>query len=512
MTYVRQLQNYLDSFILTALLSSDYAPAPEVVEVLANAVLRRKAIVADAIARDRVMLTASADQQVASIAVELTEVRHALHRITLEGRAESEQQASQLRERQRQLDSLVADRLAAPEPTMAPDLPTWYTVAAALPPETALVEFYRMEQQAVDFPYLSIVITAKSPPRLFMLTTADGLEPAIDKWRNLLINDDPAEQALGVELHRVLIDRITPALVGISRLLLSPDASLNRLPFAAIPAPDGTRLIDRYEIGLLTSGRDLIRRRNKGQSGRPVIIADPDYDASRTREAVVQFNALPETRDEGRWIADRIGADLWVGADATETRMKTMRSPLVLHLATHGYALPEPLRACQAPSAGGPPPEPGPNVDPLLCTGLALAGANTWLAGQLPPESMEDGILTAADIYDLDLLGTELVVLSACATGLGRYHPGEGIFGLRRAFEIVGVRSVLVTIWDVPSSTTVLLMREFYRGLLRGNSRTAALHAAQQAVRRRFPEPAAWAPFALFGDPAAFALADTKDG
>jgi CHAT domain-containing protein len=116
------------------------------------------------------------------------------------------------------------------------------------------------------------------------------------------------------------------------------------------------------------------------------------------------------------------------------------------------------------------------------------------------------------DIYDLDLLGTELVVLSACATGLGRYHPGEGIFGLRRDFEIVGVRSVLVTIWDVPSSTTVLLMREFYRGLLRGNSRTAALHAAQQAVRRRFPGPAAWAPFALFGDPAAFALADTKGG
>jgi len=122
---------------------------------------------------------------------------------------------------------------------------------------------------------------------------------------------------------------------------------------------------------------------------------------------------------------------------------------------------------------------------------------------------MEDGILTAADVYDLDLLGTELVVLSACATGLGSYHPGEGIFGLRRAFEIAGARSVLVTIWDVPSGPTILLMREFYRALLRGHSRTAALRAAQQAARRRYPEPAAWAPFALFGDPAPLTLVGT---
>jgi CHAT domain-containing protein len=83
---------------------------------------------------------------------------------------------------------------------------------------------------------------------------------------------------------------------------------------------------------------------------------------------------------------------------------------------------------------------------------------------------------------------------------LGLYHPGEGIFGLRRAFEIAGARSVLVTIWDIPSGPTVLLMREFYRALLRGHSPTTVLRAAQQAVRRRYPEPTAWAPFALFGD------------
>jgi CHAT domain-containing protein len=447
----------------------------------------------------------------AATAVELTEARHALQRITLKGTPagpEWERQASELRDRQRRLEIRLADLSSAREPGTEVDLPTWHAVADALPPETALVEFYRMGLGPAAG-YVSIVITAASRPRLFIHELADSLERAIEVWRELLPDDDPAETPMGLELHRVLIDRIAPALTGISRLLLSPDGALSRLPFAAIPKPDGTRLIDQYEIGLLTTGRDLLRRHRARQPGRPVVLADPDYDVGRTGNAAVQFNALPGARGEGRWIAERIDADLWTGADATESRMKTMRSPLVLHLATHGYALPEPLRPGQAPPAEGLPPEPGPNVDPLLCTGLALAEANTWLAGQQPPGDIGDGILTAADVYDLDLLGTELVVLGACDTGLGLYQPGEGIFGLRRAFEITGARSVLVTIWDVPSAPTALLMREFYRALLRGHSRTAALRAAQQAVRRRYPEPKAWAPFALFGDPTPVTLINT---
>lgn len=143
----------------------------------------------------------------------------------------------------------------------------------------------------------------------------------------------------------------------------------------------------------------------------------------------------------------------------------------MLHLATHGFAFGEPCARAKPYPVAGPPPEPAPGADPLLCTGLALAGANTWLAGERPPDGAENGILTAAVVYDLDLLGTELMVLSACATGLGEYHPREGTFGLRRACEIAGARSVLVSIWDVPSEPTVLLMREFYRTLLRGHSR-----------------------------------------
>lgn len=493
--YARSLRTNLDAFFLEAMVRGDFAPAPELVEILADAVLRRKAIVADALARDRTMLMASPDERVATTAAELAETRHALQRLTLDGTGDLRE--DELRDRRRRLEMQLADRLS--EDQDAPPLPTWQAVVAVLPKDTALIEFYRMPL-GEDAGYVSIVLTATAPPRLFVHGLASNLDEGITQWRDMLYRDDPAEPALGAELHRVLVERIAPALGGAHRLLVSLDGHLNRLPFAAIPATDGTRLLDTYELGHLTSGRDLLRNPPPTAPRDPVVLTNPDYDLGLDTGTGVRFDPLPDTLVEGEWIARRVGGAFWSGAEATESRLRTVRSPLVLHLATHGFAFGAPLRPSQPVPVTGPPPEPGPGADPLLCTGLALAGANTWLAGERPPNGAEDGILTAADVYDLDLLSTELVVLSACATGLGKYQPGEGIFGLRRAFEIAGARSVLVSIWDVPSEPTVLLMREFYRTLLRGHSRCAALRAAQQTVRRRYPEPAAWAPFTLYGD------------
>ncbi|MFD9407002.1 CHAT domain-containing protein [Streptomyces sp. NPDC059989] len=500
LAFARMLQADLDRLLPELLVTSDYDPAPQLVEVLANAVLRRKAIVAEAVARDRTMLTNGPDERIAAIADELTVIRHELQHLALN--SPDPQREAGLRDRRRRLEMLLTDRLSRTDTGEAPTLPTWQAVAAALPPDTALVEYHQMTLDEDDAVCLSLVLTAQSPPRLFLHDVTSNLDKAIDLWRDLLIRGDIREPALGAELHRVLIDRIAPALTGITKLLISPDSGFGRLPFAALPSGDGTRLIDTYEIGLVTTGRDLLRGRSHHRPSPPVVFADPDYDAGRTGDGPALFEPLPHARDEGRWIAERIGADLWTGPEATESRLRTVRAPLVLHLATHGYASHEPLRPGGHPPTDGPPPEPAPETDPMLCSGLALAGANTWLVAQQPVESAGDGILTAADVYDLDLLGTEMVVLSACGTGLGRYQPGEGVFGLRRAFEITGARSVLVSLWDVPSAPTALLMREFYRALLRGRPRTAALRSAQQAVRRRYPEPVAWAPFALFGDPA----------
>jgi CHAT domain-containing protein len=130
-----------------------------------------------------------------------------------------------------------------------------------------------------------------------------------------------------------------------------------------------------------------------------------------------------------------------------------------------------------------------------LRSGLALAGANTrGLGGSLLPEA-EAGLLTAEDVSGMDLVSTELVVLSACETGLGEVRTGEGVFGLRRAFVLAGAKTLVMSLWKVPDEQTQELMEEFYRRLLAGESRSEALREAQLTIRSRFPEPQNWGAF-----------------
>jgi CHAT domain-containing protein len=133
---------------------------------------------------------------------------------------------------------------------------------------------------------------------------------------------------------------------------------------------------------------------------------------------------------------------------------------------------------------------------------LALAGANTWLKGETLPESAEDGLLTAEDVSGLDLLSTELVVLSACDTGLGMIQIGEGVFGLRRAFVLAGARTLVISLWKIPDEQTQELMGEFYERLLAGASRAAAMREAQLAIKARYTDPYYWGAFICQGDPA----------
>jgi CHAT domain-containing protein len=130
-----------------------------------------------------------------------------------------------------------------------------------------------------------------------------------------------------------------------------------------------------------------------------------------------------------------------------------------------------------------------------------LAGANTWVhKGALPPEA-EDGFLTAEDVTVLNLLDTELVVLSACETGLGEVQVGEGVFGLRRAFVMAGAKTLVMSLWKVPDRQTQELMEDFYRRILAGQARSEALREAQLAAKARYPEPLYWGAFICQGNP-----------
>jgi CHAT domain-containing protein len=133
--------------------------------------------------------------------------------------------------------------------------------------------------------------------------------------------------------------------------------------------------------------------------------------------------------------------------------------------------------------------------NPMLHAGLALAGANCSAPGR------SAGFVTAAEVAALDLRGTELVVLSACDTGLGAIPPGGEFAGLRRAFAMAGAAAQVISLWEVDEDATTALMTSFYRHLLAGAGRAEALRRAQHEVRRRprWAHPGAWAAFVAWG-------------
>jgi tetratricopeptide (TPR) repeat protein len=386
-----------------------------------------------------------------------------------------------------------------------------------------------------------------------------------------------AENDAGSALRAALFDKLAPALGSRRRLLIAPDGDLIRLPFEVLPTADGHRLIDDYQISYLSCGRDALRfgAIATDQPGEPLIVADPDFDLVAERKAPISivpfparmeqpkagfwsrflgrrkkaikapaqsvpkpeaiarstgrhsrdldrdrsayhFHRLPGTRAEGERVGTRLGVSPWLDARALEGRLKTAcHSPRILHLATHGFFLPDQERDLNRESRGlgfdfgefsGAPGGlarlSGPLMEnPMLRSGLALAGANTWLQGRNLPEEAEDGLLTAEDVTGLDLLATELVVLSACETGLGQVHVGEGVFGLRRAFVLAGAKTLVMSLWKVPDEPTRELMEDFYRRLLAGQGRAEALRQAQLAMKAKYPEPFYWGAFICQGDP-----------
>lgn len=314
-------------------------------------------------------------------------------------------------------------------------------------------------------------------------------------------------------------------------------------------------MVEEHRLSYVASGRDVLRFGQQiGEPGEALIVADPDFYLCATevaaesedapagleeilvergprrsrdfRAEVAPFDRLPSTRDEGQTIAEILRArgvavrDPWFDREALEEPLKAVRAPLIMHLATHGFferdqerTPDEGLRGLSLSRSreGGFLP---PGIEnPLLRSGLALAGANALFLHREPAPRAEDGILTALDVCGLNLSGTELVTLSACDTGVGEVRRGEGVFGLRRAFHQAGAKTLVMSLWKVADEETQVLMEQFYHSLLAGWLKPDALREAQLAMIRAmrekqlrpeygFAHPFFWAAFICQGDPA----------
>ncbi|WP_224365483.1 CHAT domain-containing tetratricopeptide repeat protein [Hyalangium versicolor] len=443
-------------------------------------------------------------------------------------------------------DALEADlaRRSAPlraHVTRPPPAELVSLVAAALPKDSALIEFVAYDDSPIgpssdvqsvrDLRYLALLLFSDGHTQAVDLGPAETVDRAALQLQRVLSRHVSDYQPAARELYKLAFRPLVPRLGKVRRLFLSTDGQLSLVPLGVLD--DGRRILEEgFELAYLTSGRDLLPRPEEAAPERSVVVmADPDFDARpaapsglaeaapversgalerffadvRTPELDKPFLPLPGARKEAEAIQRLFPqAQVLLGRDATKEALLKLRTPGILHVATHGFfredsPTPEPgTRAVGACCALSEPDKSLRLPDPLLRSYLVMAGAQ---ASATPSGGgrREDSLVTALELAGLDLWGTQLVVLSACDTGVGDVKRGQGVYGLRRAFVVAGAEAVVASLWSVNDETTREFMEGYYRNLLAGQGRITALREAMRTMRRKHPHPYYWAPFIAIG-------------
>lgn len=251
-------------------------------------------------------------------------------------------------------------------------------------------------------------------------------------------------------------------------------------------------LLNSSEIVLLGNPADLLDLDKKeSYSKKALLFGYPDYGAGN-------ISQLPGTRVEVDAIQKLLkGAGFevseYIQKEASEHNLKSTHAISILHIATHGYFLKDVSKP--AWPIGVLADYAKENV--LLRSGLMLAGASEKDRSSAALDSSNNGILTSYEAMNLDLRGTDLVVLSACETGLGEVKAGEGVYGLQRAFMAAGADAIIMSLWKVDDAATQLLMNLFYNNWVKTKDRQQAFRLAQQQLMLKYKEPLYWGGFVM---------------
>lgn len=406
----------------------------------------------------------------------------------------------------------------------------WEDVRNALNTDEAAVEFIRfINYDALKYVYGALILRPDSQyPEMISLCSEDELQKAVKK-----LPEDSRD------IYSLILQPTEKYLNNIKQVYVAPAGLLHSVSFPGIRTGSGY-LDDHYLIRNLLSSKDIInlkkQTRQNRESKRAVLFGGADYGISGEELALADkdltdiehanltrgmldrldptrgqgFDFLPGSKKEVQLINKLLSELNWetylyTDEKATETRLKSfssLTSPEVLHISTHGFYFPEQKQLPNDRDISGLFIS-DQNIyrisdDPLMRSGLAFSGANQIWNGKEVPNDIDDGILTAYEVSNLNLKGTELVVLSACETGLGDVLEGEGVYGLQRAFRLAGVQAMIVSLWKVPDKETVELMEEFYRNKTKGVDQKEAFRKSRNKLRTQYPEnPEKWAGFVL---------------
>jgi len=484
-------------------------------------IFQAKGEVSDGIFERRKSLVAEKDSATLALADSYRLAKFQLSRLFIQGPDEKNPEGykaklDSLNKLINQLESELARKSASFRKSLDHQNISTDRIASLIPEKAVLVEYLKYDyiqlrpDTAIGH-YLVVVLDNRVQPVVIDLGEVPVIDKLVSEYRQHLWSvstkgylptskGTKAYKQMANRLHELLWRPVEKYLADKSLVFVAPDGGLNLVSLAGLVDEKGVYLIEKYPLHYLSSGRDLIRLQEEEIVAKGLFaMGDPDYNAkpfSRllqyavngktvskssglllTRNALstcdelkeIIVESLPGTRKEVEKIgkywkeSEKEETEVYYGSQASEEVFKQKAfGHKVIHLATHAYFLQGKCESSRKKRSFGTEDVSYAGENPLLLSGLFLAGSNLHGQGSDSPNA-EDGILTADEVAAMNFQGTKMVVLSACETGLGEVKQGEGVYGLRRAFQIAGARTVVSALWKVPDQLTAEAMGELYK-------------------------------------------------
>ncbi|MBK6266444.1 CHAT domain-containing protein [Marivirga sp. S37H4] len=418
----------------------------------------------------------------------------------------------------------------------------WKEIQAQLKPDEAAIEMIRFKKfspdssgQFLDEIYYAALLIDKNSkhPQLILFNNGEELENKfIKNYKNAI-----KYKVIDTYSYQNYWKSIADKTRKYNKLYFSPDGIYNQISINSLYNNDTKKyVLEEQNIQMLTNTRDLIAYRNPEKSSQLTsnqtpsqLFGFPNYnkglEVNTSTDGELAKNvasnvsldrglrgslqryirgnslvtSLPGTKEEVEQI-EKIyqvnkteSPQIHLSNEADEATLKSVSSPRVLHIATHGFFM-------ENNESNSDNPEDKYAQNPLLKSGLIMAGANSFISSGMDENEGQDGILTAYEAMNLNLSNTELIVLSACETGLGDLKNGEGVYGLRRAFQVAGAEAIIMSLWSVDDIATQELMTAFYGQWLGGKTKQEAFIDAQLSIKQKYKSPYYWGAFVMVGE------------
>lgn len=421
-------------------------------------------------------------------------------------------------ELEKQLSQLSSEFSKSQDETVV----SWKEIKAQLQPNEVAVEIVRFRHFENSFTdsvvYAALVLSPKEPRPIFIpIEQGNNLETKYMRYYRACV-EYKVEDNKSYDHYWRAIDQV---LEKGNKIYLSGDGAYNQINLEAVLADNGQYVLDNSDIALVTNTKEIYTQRNgktsKGEilkdvepmpaNNNIVLFGNPAFYKDLAEEELMSYNdrdiiQLKGTQEEVLQLdsllrkSTNLKPKVNLNWKATETVMKSVENPDILHIATHGYFFPDTKQSndSELARARG-------NTSALLRSGILLAHAGDLMAsGNIYEFNKAPGILTAYEATSLRLDNTDLVVLSACETARGDVKVGEGVYGLQRSFLLAGADAIIMSLFKVNDQATQQFMIYFYTNWkVKGMEKRKAFSEAKKQLREEFPEPIYWSPFIMVG-------------